>query len=148
GVHTSATMHSAVDFYYNLGALINVYSHTLSTGEGDAGQLVPDYITYCMNTNLHPRLWSANGISVYQWWFARSNAQVSVNYSTNGVQSIATFTITGATDTNTAVELLIPSTTSFCSVQVLTNGVLATNGYRTVGQVVRLKVGTSVTNAV
>ena len=37
GVQTSATMHQAVDFYYSLGALINFYSHTLSTGLGDAG---------------------------------------------------------------------------------------------------------------
>ena len=44
GVHNFATMHNTVDFYYGLGALINVYSHTLSTGEGNAGNLVPDYI--------------------------------------------------------------------------------------------------------
>jgi hypothetical protein len=32
GVQTSQTLHDAVDFYYNLGALLNFYSHTLSTG--------------------------------------------------------------------------------------------------------------------
>src|SRR5258706_13362369 len=91
GVQTSATMHSAVDFYYNLGALVNFYSHTLSTGEGDAGQLVPQYITYSMDTNLHPRLWSANAIGVYQWWLQRSNAQVTVSsVITNVNQSITT----------------------------------------------------------
>ena len=40
GVQTSQTLHSGVDFYYNLGALLNFYSHTLSTGLGDAGPLV------------------------------------------------------------------------------------------------------------
>ena len=68
-----------MDFYYSLGALINFYSHTLSTGLGDAGQLVPDYLTYSLNTNLHPRLWSANAVGVYQWWLQRSNAQISVS---------------------------------------------------------------------
>ena len=64
GVQTSTTMHAGVDFYYGLGALINFYSHTLATGEGDAGQLTPDYITYSMNTNLHPRLWAANAVGI------------------------------------------------------------------------------------
>src|SRR5256885_1562250 len=71
GVQTAATMHAGVDFYYNLGALINFYSHTLSTGLGDAGSLVPDYISYCANTNVHPRTWPANAVLVYQWWLQR-----------------------------------------------------------------------------
>ena len=147
GVQTSGTLHAAIDYYYNQGLLINFYSHTLATGEGDAGQLVPDYITYCANTNLHPRLWSANAIGVYQWWLARSNAQINVSYTTNGSQSVATYSVTGASDPNTSVELLIPSTTSFCSLQVVTNGVLAgTNNYRVNGQLVKVRVGASVTN--
>ena len=32
GVHTTQTVSNAVDFYYGLGALINIYSHCLSTG--------------------------------------------------------------------------------------------------------------------
>ena len=43
------------------------------------GQLVPDYITYSLNTNRHPRLWSANAISIYQWWLARSTAHPLTN---------------------------------------------------------------------
>jgi hypothetical protein len=149
GVETSQTMHNGVDFYYSQGFLINFYSHTLSTGLGDAGQLVPDYITYCMNTNLHPRLWPANAVGVYQWWLARSNAQVSASYATNGYQMATTISISGATDTNTSVELLAPGTNSFCAIQVLTNGVLAGgNSYRINGQLLKLRVGTSVTNAV
>jgi hypothetical protein len=147
-VHTTLTSHQTVDYYYNLGALINLYSHTLSTGLGDAGQLTPDYITYCMNTNLHPRLWPANAVGVYQWWLQRSNAQVSTTFSTNGSQSITTFAIKGATDTNTTVELLIPGNGSPLNLQVLTNDVLASAGvYRTVGQALKVRVGTTVTNA-
>ena len=136
-----------MDFYYNLGALLNFYSHTLSTGLGDAGPLPLDYITYSLNTNLHPRLWSANAAKVYQWWLARSNAQVIPSFSTNGNQSIATLSISGATDARTAVEFLIPQS-SFSGLQVFTNGTAASaSNYRTSGQLVRLMVGTTVTNA-
>ncbi len=149
GVHNSETMHSAVDFYYNLGALINIYSHTLSTGLGDAGPLVADYITYSMNTNFHPRVWAANGVGVYQWWLQRSNAQINATFATNGNQRIATVTIRGATHINTAVEILVPGTNALCNIQVLTNGTLAgANTYQTNWQTIRVKVGTGVTNAV
>jgi hypothetical protein len=147
GVQTSQTMHDAVDFYYNLGTLVNFYSHTLSTGMGDAGQLVPDYITYSLNTNLHPRLWSANGLLVYQWWQQRSNAQITATCSTNGSQAQTIISIAGATHTNTAVEVLTPATMSFCDVQVFTNNVLATPAvYRITGQIIRVQVGKTVTN--
>jgi hypothetical protein len=149
GVHTPATVLEAVDYYYNQGFLVNLYSHTLATGEGGAGALMPEYLTYCANTNVHPRLWSANAVSVYNWWLARSNAQISVSYSTNGTQSVMTYSIAGATDPNTAVELLMPATTWYCDLQVFTNGVLAgTNGFRTHNQVVKVLVGTSVTNVI
>src|ERR1700722_1605571 len=150
GVHTTNTLQAAVDYYYSLGALINLYSHTLSTGEGDAGQLVPEYITYSMNTNLHPRLWSANAISVYQWWLTRSNAQVSVSSSiTNLNQCATTFTVSGSADPNMAVEMVLPNVGTVYGVQVLTNGVAAdSDSYRMNGQTLKVNVGTSVTNAV
>ena len=145
GVHTSQTLHSAVDFYYNLGGLLNFYSHTLSTGLGDAGPLALDYITYSLNTNLHPRLWSANAASVYQWWLQRSNAQVSASCTADGNQTVTTLTIAGATDTNTAVELLVPAGGTALGLEVLTNGVLAGGDvYRTNGNVIRVRVGNSV----
>jgi hypothetical protein len=149
GVYDSTSLHSAVDFYYKLGALINIYSHTLSTGLGDAGALVADYITYSLNTNTHPRVWSANAVGVYQWWLQRSNAQMNVSYSTNGGQYLVTVALARAANTNTAIEILIPGTNSFCGVSVLANGYPAdTNSYRINGQVIKLRVGTAVTNAV
>src|SRR5207248_8461679 len=93
GVHTLTTLHDAVDFYYNLGGLIALYSHSLSTGFGDAGQLAPEYVRYTMNTNLHPRVWPANAASLYQWWLERSNAQISPSFLINGLQSVATIAI-------------------------------------------------------
>ena len=43
--YAGGTVHDLVDYYYNLGALINLYSHNLSTG----GTLVQDYLTYALN---------------------------------------------------------------------------------------------------
>jgi hypothetical protein len=148
-VHNTRTLHDAIDFYYNLGGLINIYSHTLSTGMGDGGQLAVEYLTYGLNTNLHPRLWtSANAVNAYQWWLARSNAQITATYATNGNQSIATLSISGSASTNTSVELVIPGSGSAYSVQVFTNTVLAgSNVYRTNNQGLKIRVGTTVTNA-
>src|SRR5438270_764375 len=149
GVQNIQTLHDAIDFYYGLGGLINFYSHTLSTGLGDAGQLVPDYITYSLNTNLHPRIWSANAAGVYQWWLARSNAQITFSRATNGLQTVATFSIRGATDPKTAVELVLPGTNAICSVQVFTNGAFVGMGaYRINGNQVKVLAGASVTNAI
>ena len=147
GVQTSGTMHDAVDFYYGMGALINFYSHTLSTGVGDAGQLVPDYITYCLNTNLHPRLWPANAIDLYQWWQRRNPAHITANFATNGHQSVATVAISGAADPNTTIEFLLPPG-AVSNLQVNANGTTAATGsYRMAGQTLKVLVGTSVSSA-
>ncbi len=141
--HTPGTVHDLVDYYYGLGALINLYSHDLSSGGGTPS----DYVTYALNANLHPRVWSANSLGIYSWWLQRSNAQVAASFATNGNQSITTFSISGATDPQTAVEILVPSS-SVSGLQVLTNGITASgNSYRTNGSVIKLWVGTSVTNA-
>ena len=147
--HTSASIHAGVDYYYNLGGLVNFYSHTLSTGLGAAGGLVLDYITYSMNTNLHPRLWAANSIGVYNWWLRRSNALMSVTYfATNGDQVVLRYDLSGATDTNTAVEAAIPGPGTYSNLQVFTNGTAAgANVFRTNGQVIKIRTGASVTNA-
>ncbi len=136
-------VHDLVDYYYTFGALINLYTHNLSTG----GTLVQDYITYALNSNLHPRIWSANALGIYSWWVQRSNAQITASFTTNGNQSIITLSISGAADPQTAVEILVPGS-SVSGLQVLTNGVAVSGGgYRTNGSVVKLLVGTSVTNA-
>jgi VCBS repeat-containing protein len=150
--HTKATMHDGIDFYYDLGALINFYSHTPSTGttaggEGAAGELAPEYINYSLNTNLHPRIWSANANGIYAWWLQRSNAQISTSFTNNGNQSIATISVSGSTDPQTAVEFLVPSD-SVSGLQVLTNGIAAgATSFRSNGPVVKVLVGTTVTNA-
>ena len=135
-VHSFVTLHNAVDFYYGLGALINVYSHSLSTGhtfssdEGDAGYLVPDYILYCTSALFHPRTWAGNAKDIYQWWLERSPVQISATYTNSGGESITAIAIAGP-HTNTAVEVLVPGRAAFHGLVVHTNsGIASTNDYR------------------
>ena len=143
--HTATTIHALVDFYYNMGALINLYCHSTSDGLGMDGPLPGDYVTYSLSK---PRVWSTNSAGIYSWWLQRSNAQVTATFTNIGNQSVTTLSIHGESNTNAAVELLAPSA-SFSSLQVTTNGVLAgASAYRTNGQVIKVLVGTTVTNAV
>ncbi|HEV2435683.1 MAG TPA: YDG domain-containing protein [Verrucomicrobiae bacterium] len=143
--HTVSTMEALVDYYYSLGAFIDLYSHSSSDGTGFAGPLASAYVTYSVSK---PGMWSANAESIYNWWVQRSNAQISASFATNGNQSVATIAVTGASSTNTSVEIEVPGV-PFTNLQVLTNGVAAgTNSYRIFGQTVKVLVGNSVTNAV
>jgi hypothetical protein len=151
GVHTQSTLQAAVDFYYTNGFLINFYSHSLtaalagtSDDRGGAADLMADYVSYCTN---HARIWSANAKSLYTWCLNRSTALVTATYTTNGTHSVATISITGAQDTNTTVEIFGPGSQPVVVGQLRTNTVLAaTNSYRTSGQLIKIRVGTTVTN--
>ena len=150
--HSVATVRAEVDFYYGQGFLINQYSHSLSHGVGptpNSAAAAQDYITYSFNTNRFPRLWSQNGIGVYNWWLQRSNVQVTASYATNGNQCTTTLGIKNSSNPNTAVEIGVPVNGLYSGLQVFTNGVLAgTSQYRTNGSLIKLRVGTTVTNAV
>ena len=145
--HEGGTIHELVDYYYNLGGLVNLYTHSISSGNS----FLDDYITYSLNSTLHPRLWSANSLSIYQWWLQRSGDQITATYSTNGSQSSVSLAITGATDPQTAVEVEIPGTLA-SALQVFTNGTAAstasyrtnTSGLNNLG--IKVLVGTTVTN--
>ena len=146
--HDVSTLRAGVDYFYSLGGLINFYSHTLSTGLGPAGVVATEYVTYGLNTNRFPRLWSANAISIYDWWLQRANVQVSVAHTaTNGNLSRMTFDIAGATDPATAIELQLPAVGQLHNLQVLTNGGLATaESWRTNDYQLKILVGNTVTN--
>jgi hypothetical protein len=146
--HNNSTVHALVDFYYGIGALINLYTHTLSTGVGASGSVATEYVLYSANTNLHPRVWPANAIDLYRWWLSRSNAQISVAYNTtNSETAVTTISISGASNTNTAIELYMPSAAPFATLQVFANGLAANlNTYRTNNQALKILVGTTVTN--
>jgi hypothetical protein len=145
--HDEASMRSAVDFYYGLGALVNLYSHTLATGLGEAEDLVLKYIQYCRDGQAHPNLWSANAKEVYAWWVGRGTAQITASYWTNGDNSVTRIEIAGAVDPDAAVEIVATGSGSPAVQEVRTNGQPATtNYYRTVGKVVKVRVGAVVTN--
>src|SRR5205085_2605393 len=115
------TVHAMVDAYYNLGALVNLYSHSSSAGNGAALGVASEYVTYSLSK---PRMWSANTASIYNWWVKRSAVQVVPTYTNNATQSIVSLAISGSTDTNTAVEVFVPNA-AFFGLLVRTNGVLA-----------------------
>lgn len=98
--HTSATMQGLVDFYYNLGALINLYGHSPSTSG-----LQQEYVTYSV---AKPRLWSTNAVEVYDWWGARSAVSLRSSHQVLGGISAAAASLSGATDPETAIEIVFP----------------------------------------
>jgi hypothetical protein len=138
------SLHAMVDFYYNLGALINLYSHSASDGSGAAGTLASEYVLYSL---AKPRIWPANTAAIYNWWNKRASVTITPAYTTNGTQSCITFAISGSVDTNTAVEVYLPIA-SYYNLQIFTNGAAAAGTvWRTNGQSLKINVGTSVTNA-
>jgi hypothetical protein len=137
------TIRQLVDFYYNWGGQVNLYSHSSSAGGGQSGTNASDYVTYSMSK---PRMWATNAAGVFYWWLARSNAQISAAFSTNTNRSVLSISIRHATDPQTAVEFLAPRP-SVSALTVATNGVLAgANVYRTNGPTVKVQVGVTVTN--
>ena len=71
--HDAATIDALVDYFYDLGALVNVYSHELSTEE------VPyEYLHYCA---AKPAIWPTNAAGVYEWWTKRSPVQMAASHT-------------------------------------------------------------------
>jgi hypothetical protein len=122
--HSMSTMRAAVDFYYGLGALINLYGHNLS----QAGTVQGEYVAYCA---AKPRVWATNSVKVYDWWKLRSGVTVTPDYYESGDMGVAVATIEGASDVDTAVEIAIPGLNGTDGLQVFLNGSPADpNDYR------------------
>ena len=68
--------------------------------------------------------------------------------TTNQNRSVTRLSISGAASTNTAVDVLVTGSGAFYELQVTTDGnaTTRTNVYRTVRPVIRVLVGTAVTN--
>ncbi|MFZ5877417.1 MAG: beta strand repeat-containing protein [Nitrospirota bacterium] len=132
--HTTASMQAAVDFHYDLGGAINLYGHIPSTGTNLMGQ----YVTYAV---AKPRMWATNTVEMADWWITRSTAVVTPTVSITGNLVRARATLSGATDPETSVDVALPSVSNF---QVLINDAPANaSEYRVVGNVVRVRVGTT-----
>ena len=136
--HDPATMRAAVDFYYGLGGLINIYGHNPSEG----GSLEGEYVTY---SAAKPRIWAANAVGIYEWWQIRSGLVITPAFSKDGNTAIVRATIAGAVDSGTALEIVLPTEDPqvLSNLQVFINGTAANPAdYRVQGSRVKVLAGT------
>ena len=139
--HTTTSVRNMIDFYYELGALINLYMHSSSTSG------VPyEYVSYNASK---PHMWAANAVDVYDWWVLRTPVTVTPSYSHSGSTAIASATISGATDPETAVEIVIPywETGAVSGLEVYLDGAPAPSAaYRVTDYGVKVLVGNTVSD--
>jgi hypothetical protein len=131
----------AVDFYYGLGALINIYNHAASNEDANTQR-------YIERNLAEPRNWAANAVQVYDWWTKRAGVSVTPGFEISGTSARATATVSGATDPDTAIELVLPnwSAGGVADLLIFLDGVAADPSlFRTTSYGVKVKVGTSVT---
>jgi hypothetical protein len=105
-----------------------------------------EYVSYCAAKS---RIWATNSVGVYDWWRLRSSASVTPSYTESGETAIARATITGATDSSTAVEIAIPGFAGegAANLQVFLDGSLANaDKYRITNNGVKVNVGASVSD--
>jgi hypothetical protein len=141
--HSVVSVQELVDYYYGIGALINLYCHSSSDGTGAAGPVASFYVTYSV---AKPQILSTNTAGIYRWWLKRGTAQVTPGYGTHSPRATNSAVIVGASDPSSSVEFYMPSP-AWYGLQVYTNGAAAgTNAYRTFGQALKVHVGTAVTN--
>ena len=133
--HTSSTMKAAVDFYYSIGALINLYGHNIS----NSGTLQGQYVSHCA---AKPKIWATNAIGIYDWWTARSKVIATPTYNLVGNIAIARITISDVEDINTAVEVVIPNWKGTGEFQVFFDDLLADpNDYRITQDGIKVRAG-------
>jgi len=140
-LHTTDSIKAAIDFYYNLGLLLNFYTH--SPSNDGVGQ---DYVTHSMSK---ARLWSNNSVGISDWWRVRSNVAVTPTFTKTGVTSIVTASVSGATDPATAIEISLPQTQgqSIGDMAVFLNGTpAAPSNYRTTDYGIKVLVGATVSS--
>jgi len=137
--HTLETIRAAIDFYFDLGALINFYGHRPS----NFGSVQKEYISYSMSK---PRLWSTNAAGISDWWRSRSNAAVTAAVATSDAIYTITASVSGATHPDTAIEIALPRSYNG-DLSLLLDGIPASlSDYRTTSNGVKIRVGSSVAN--
>ena len=139
--HNTSSIQALVDFYYQKGYLMNLYGHG-----GSNGGNTNTYVNYAV---AKPHMWATNAVGLSDWWIKRDTVVVTPSYSKSGETAIATAAISGATDPQTAVELVLPNWSSGVvgNLEVRLNGAPANSSeYRTTNYGVKVRVGTTVTN--
>jgi len=140
--HTWTSIREAVDAYHGNGMLLNFYGHQPSSVSG----LEQDYVIYGSEK---PGVWSTNATGIYDWWLARSQVTVTPGFTINDTTAVMAVSVSGATDSGTAIELVLPGIAEhpIDNMTVYLNGAPAGTGeYRTTGNGIKIHVGTSVTD--
>ena len=140
--HTLDSLKAGIDFYYNLGALINFYGHV----PANYGSVQQEYLSYSLSK---ARLWSTNSVGVNDWWRVRAGVAVTPTFTATGSNRTVSLSVTGATDPATAIEIALPKSQSY----TVTNMSIALNGipavatdYRSTANGVKILVGSSVSD--
>ena len=138
--HNTSSIQALVDFYAQKGYLLNLYSHA-SSASGNS----KTYVDYAA---AKPNMWATNAVGLHDWWVKRDPVVVTPSYSFTGGTAVTTATISGSTDPETAIELVLPNWSSgvLGNLTVFLNGAPANpSEYRTTNYGVKLRVGTTVT---
>lgn len=136
---TTETISDLVDFYYELGALINLYGHSSSTSG-----LQQHYVNHSLSK---PKIWSTNSVGIYDWWSLRSPVVITPSYSMSGTVPIASVAISGAEDPDSAIEVYLPDWNPQIptGLEVFLDGNAAdSSDYRITKEGVKVRVGSSV----
>jgi len=135
--HSQSSIRALVDHYYQLGALLNLYTHRPSNDVNPA-----EYIRF---TSSKSNIWPVNASTLFEWWKRRSGVRILPDFSiARNTLTVAT-TIKGAVDPDTAVELVIPKGMSANDVHVKLNGEAAgANAYRIYGRGIKIRIGLAV----
>jgi hypothetical protein len=134
--HTVPTIRALVDFYSEMGLLVNLYNHASS-----AAGLPYEYMTYVVKK---PRMWATNSIEIYDWWMRRAKVTVQPVFETSGDAATVRAAVRGAVDPETAVELVMPNwnKAKLSAVEVRLNGALVDYSfYRLTRDGLKIKVG-------
>jgi VCBS repeat-containing protein len=139
--HTITSIRGAVDSYYELGMLLNFCGHEPSNDGGVA----QEYVTRSM---AKPGVWSTNAVGIYDWWLKRSTVNITPSFTSSGNSYVLTTSISGSTDSNTAIEIALPAGSQYSGdMQVfLDESQASSSDYRTTNQGIKIRVGTTVSN--
>ncbi|WP_372966455.1 Ig-like domain-containing protein, partial [Marinobacter sp.] len=140
--HSIDSIRAGVDFYYNLGFLINFYGHLPSNN----GSVAQEYVTYGTSK---PSLWLTNAVEVNDWWRLRATAVVTPTFAINGNTITLTASVSGSVDPATAIEIALPqiSDQSISGLSVFLDETPASSdAYRITSYGIKIRVGSTVSN--
>jgi len=115
----NGTMSTAIDFIYDLGGLINIYSHFR---EGNLKRLA-FYIEY---TKTKPNVWFTNSEEIYNWWTKRDKIRITPTCEQNS-SLIIKIDVLGPNDRGPfALHVMIPEAYRKTEPTVTVNGNVST----------------------